>query len=108
MTEHNIYVSKSALKVMMSTYNFNDFCPSNIYIQCVIKRKTELYLSGRSYGMKADVINDDICLYMPSERSTACWIRVGKVWTDGAGVIKHTQTIMERLEIEEDDLYGEI
>lgn len=107
MTEHTIYASKSAFKVMLSTYNFTDFCPSNIYIQCVIKRKSDLYLSGRYYGMKAEVINDDILLFMPKETSAACWIRVGRVWTNGSGVILHTETIVDRIEIEEDE-YGEI
>ncbi len=103
MTEHTIYSSKSAFKVMLSTYNFTDFCPSNIYVQCVIKRKTDLYLSGRDYKMKAEVIGDDICLFMPNEKSTSCWIRVGRVWTNGVGAILHTETIVERFDIEEDE-----
>lgn len=107
MTEHTIYASKSAFRAMLTIYNFTDFCPSNIYIQCVIKRKTDLYLSGRNYGMKAEVINDDILLFMPKETSTACWIRVGRVWTNGTGEILHTETIVDRIEIEEDE-YGEI
>lgn len=107
MTEHTIYASKSAFKAMLTTYNLTDYCPSNLYIQCVIKRKTDLYLSGRDYKMKAEVINDDICLFMPKESSTACWIRVGRVWTNGVGAILHTETNVDRIEIEEDE-YGEI
>lgn len=106
MIEHIIYASKRAFKVMLTTYNFNDFCPSNIYIQCVIKRKTDFYLSGREYKMKAEVIDDDICLFMPNESSLECWTRVGRVWTNGNGAIIHAETIVDMIDME--DEYGEI
>ncbi len=107
MIEHDIYCSKRAFKVMNSTYNFDDYCPSNIYSECLIKGNKQMYLSGRTYGIKADVINDDICLYMPNESMSACLIQVGRVWTNGAGVILHTETIIDRI-ILEDEEYGEI
>lgn len=108
MIEHCIYCSKRAFRVMNTTYNFNDFCPSNIYSECLIKGKREMYLSGRIYCMQAIVINDDICLFMPNESMSACIIRVGRVWTDGAGVVMHTETIIENLDLEEEDDNGEI